>query len=422
MFYGWKLLGALCFIYLFAIGPQIYGFVVVLPSMVEELGWSRTSAGAGVSVMMISVGLAGPLVAAGIGKFGVRPIMIAGGVVSASGAMLTYFTESLIQFYLGAGLLMGIGIGMQTVLPGSQVIANWFTLRRATALGAFMAVGGISALLFSPLLAELIEASGNWRLVWLSMALGSILASGIVFFAVVETPQEKGQTPDGLSAAEIEQLASEHSASGGRKVHQTDQVWEIKDALRTRAFWFITFGTCIALFGSTVVSSHLALFLQDAGFTALFSASVLGVTGVAGIIGRVLAGILGDRIEPRLILLTGLILELASFIVLLNANGAALAYSFAVLYGLGFGFAFVAATTVIANYFGPLVYATLFGIGALVGTVFGGAGPILSGMSYDKLGSYQAAFYGYVAVGSIVIILIALTRPPVDSKVTETQA
>ena len=402
-------------------GPQIYGFVVVLPSMVEELGWSRTSAGAGFSVMMISMGLAGPLVASGIGRFGVRPIMMAGGLVSASGALLTYFADSLIQFYLGAGLLMGVGIGMQTVLPGSQIITNWFTLKRATALGAFMAIGGVSAFVLSPLLAGLIESSGNWRLVWLTMAAGSLTASGIVFFFVVESPQQKNQNPDGLSDTELQQLNSADSTVAPRKVHQTDTVWPIGTALRTRAFWFITLGTSIALYGSTTMSSQLALFLQDAGFSPIFSGSVLGMTGIAGIAGRVLAGVLGDRIEPRLILLTGLILEILSFIVLLYATNDIMAYSFAVLFGLGFGFAFVAATTVIANYFGPVAYATLFGVGALVGTVFGGLGPILSGLSYDNLGSYQIAFYGYAAVGAIVVILIALTRPPVLSEVSDTK-
>ncbi|MBV1916036.1 MAG: MFS transporter [Pseudomonadales bacterium] len=421
MFYGWKLLVALCFIYLFAMGPQIYGFVVVLPSMVEELGWSRTSAGAGFSVMMVSMGLVGPLVASGIGKFGVRPVMFTGGLVAASGALLTYFTESLVQFYLGAGVLMGIGIGMQTVLPGSQVITNWFTLKRATALGAFMAIGGVSAFLLSPLLAGLIESSGNWRLVWLTMTAGSLIASGIVFFFVVETPQEKNQNPDGVSDAELQQLSSADSTAAPRKVHQTDTVWPVGSALRTRAFWFITLGTSIALYGSTTMSSQLTLFLKDAGFSPIFSGSVLGMTGIAGIAGRVLAGVLGDRIEPRLILLTGLILELLSFIVLLYTSNDIMAYSFAVLFGLGFGFAFVAATTVTANYFGPAAYATLFGVGALVGTLFAGLGPILSGLSYDKLGSYQVAFYGYAAIGAIVVILIAITRPPMLSEATETE-
>ena len=421
MFYGWKLLIALCFMYLFAMGPQIYGFVVVLPPMVEELGWSRTSAGAGVSIMMVSMGLAGPLIASGIGKFGVRPIMMLGGLIAASGALLTFFTESLAQFYLGAGVLMGIGMGMQTVLPGSQVITNWFTLKRATALGIFMAIGGVSAFLLSPLLAGLIETSGNWRLVWLTMAAGSLAASAIAFFFVVGTPQERNQNPDGLSDAEIKQLESSISTAAPRKVHQTDIVWQIGAALRTPAFWFITLGTSIALYGATTVNSQLVLFLKDAGYTPIFAGSILGITGIAGIFGRVLAGVLGDRVEPRLILITGLALELLSFIVLLNASNSIMAYSFAVLFGLGFGFAFVAATTVIANYYGPTAYAVLFGVGALVGTLFSALGPILSGLSFDQLGSYQPAFYGYLALGSIVIILIALTRPPIVSKVAETQ-
>lgn len=412
MFYGWKLLIALCFIYLFAMGPQIYGFVVVLPSMVEELGWNRTSAGAGMAILMVSMGLAGPVVAGAIGKFGVRPIMMLGGLIAASGAIVTYFAQSLTQFYLGAGVLMGIGIGMQTVLPGSQVIANWFTLKRATSLGIFMAIGGVAAILLSPLFVKLIEISGNWRLVWLAMAVGSIIASAITFFFVVETPQQKNQNPDGLSDSELEQLASPDATAAPRKVHQTDTVWQVGAALRTHAFWFITLGTCIALFGSTIVTSQVVLFLKDAGFAPLFIGSVIGMTGIAGVVGRITAGVLGDRIEPRLILMVGLAIELVSFIVLLNATNNFTAYSFAVLYGLGFGFAFVAATTVIANYFGPAAYATLFGVGALVGTLCAGLGPILSGLSYDKLGSYEPAFYGYVAVGTVVVILIALTRPP----------
>ena len=412
MFYGWKLLIALCFMYLFAMGPQIYGFVVVLPSMVAELGWSRTTAGAGVSVMMVSMGLAGPIIAAAINKLGVRPIMIAGGVISASGAILTYFTESLIQFYIGAGVMMGIGIGMQTVLPGSLIITNWFTLKRATALGAFMAIGGVSAFLLSPSLAWLIEATGNWRLVWLTMGAGSLTASVIAFFFVVETPQEKNQNPDGLSNSELAEIESNPETSAPRKVHQTSSIWQVNQALKTRAFWFIALGTSIALYGSTVMSSHLSLFLQDAGFSALFAGSVLGMTGIAGIVGRVLAGVLGDRIEPRLILILGLCLELLSYVVLLYTDNGFMAYSFAILFGLGFGFAFVASTTVIANYFGPAAYAVLFGIGALAGTVVGALGPILSGLSYDQLGSYDVAFLGYIAAGSVVVILICLTRPP----------
>jgi MFS family permease len=412
MFYGWKLLIALCFIYLFAMGPQIYGFVVVLPSMVEEMGWNRTSAGAGMAILMVSMGLAGPVVAGMIGKFGVRPVMIIGGFVAASGAMVTYFAQSLMEFYLGAGVLMGIGIGMQTVLPGSQIIANWFTLKRATSLGIFMAIGGVSAILLSPLFVELIEVSGNWRLVWLAMAIGSIIASVITLFFVVETPQQKNQNPDGLSDSELEELTSPDSSAAPRKVHQTDAEWQIGTALRTRAFWFITLGTCTALFGSTIVTSQVVLFLKDAGFAPLFIGSVIGMTGITGVVGRIMAGILGDQIEPRLILMAGLAVELASFILLLNATNHFMAYSFAILFGLGFGFAFVAATTVIANYFGPTAYATLFGVSALVGTLCAGLGPILSGLSYDKLGSYQPAFYGYVTVGMVVVILIALTRPP----------
>jgi len=113
------------------------------------------------------------------------------------------------------------------------------------------------------------------------------------------------------------------------------------------------------------------------------------------------------------------VLELISFVILLNANEPAMVYGFAAVFGLGFGFAFVSATTVIANYYGPEAYAVLFGVGALIGTLCAGLAPILSGLSFDKLGTYHPALYSYVAVGSVIIVLIAMTRPPQPAEAQE---
>lgn len=414
MFYGWIILATLGVCYFLIIGSTFYGFGVVLAPMTADLGWSRAEAGTGFSLLVLTSGLAGPLIAILIRHFGARPTMSVGALFLASGAWITATTTSLISFYLGAGLLMGLGMAMQTVLPGTHLLNHWFMKRRSLAIGVFFTAGGIGAFIAAPTFNAIIEATGSWRLIWLIIGGASLLAGLLAALLIRERPEQLGQHIDGAPATPNlanEQTGKQNPAPAAR-VYQTTTDWELRPALATGAFWLILLGVTLSVLGLHVVNSQTVLHLTDIGVSAGVAATALGLQGLVSTGGRLFAGVLGDRIEPRLLLAAGLACELVALAVLATATSPWQVWVFAVFFGTGWGLAYVAAPTLVANYFGRRNYAALFATMGLVVTATGALGPVAAGSVADLTGSYAGAFYTYSVLAAVAVVAMLVVRPP----------
>ena len=422
MFYGWKLLVGLCGIYFLTTGSVFYGFGVVLPAMIADMGWSRTEASVGFSVLALVVGMAGPVVAMAIKRFGARRTIALGGVMAAAGAISVYFTTSLLQYYLSVGFLVGIGMAMQTVIPGTQLVTNWFARRRALALGIFMAMGGAGAFVAAPAFAYLVEISGNWRLIWAIMALNTLISSIIALIIVRDRPEDVGTFTDGIDpdAAPVTPAGT----TVRKQVHQTAESWEVRNAIRTLPFWLIIAAATFVVAGGTIVNSQGVIHLQDLGIDTVTAGAALGTVGMLGACGRLMTGLLGDRFDPRFMLGGGLVVELLAVLLFNFATTEPLAYLFAVLFGAGNGMAVVASPALVANYFGHKNYAAIIGIRGLIITPVAAIGPLIAAASFDMVGSYGPVFYGFALLAVIPAVAALLMRPPVPkvvSAVTQTQ-
>lgn len=412
MFYGWKLLAGLSTIYFLAIGLTFSGVGVVLPPMVEAFGWSRGQVGFGFALIAMIYGICGPMVARIIGRIGNRMTIVYGGLINASGALLTCYTTSLWQFYLGAGVLMGIGMAMQTVIPGNQLIANWFHYRRSLALGIFLSVGGLGSLCAIPA-SMYIAATGQWQHIWLAMAACTLLASCVSFFVVKERPSDVGQEVDGGE--------QKVTADSPKKtlVFRTKNSWEVADVVKSSSFWLIIAGGSAAVMGATTVTSQLVLHLTDVGIDPVLAGSALGMQGAIGAGARLLSGIMGDKIDPRRLLLFGLLGQFIGYYFLKIAVEPVHVYLFAVTFGLGYGMAAVASTTLIVNFFGVKNNAHLMGIRGILVTLFGGIGPIGAGLIADYSGSYSVAFSLYMGLNFLAMTAVFFMSVPVLTQAGE---
>ena len=408
MFYGWKLLAGLSVIYFLAIGLTFSGVGVVLPSMVAEFGWSRAQMGVGFALIAAIYGLSGPMVAHIIGRIGNRKTIFFGGFVNASGAMTTYYTDSLWQFYLGAGLMMGIGMAMQTVIPGNQLIANWFHHKRSLALGIFLSAGGLGSLCAIPA-SMYIDATGIWQHIWAAMAIGSLTASLIALLVVKERPSDVGQFVDGGSAGSLEQ---EGAAKKTSNVFRAVDSWRAVDALKTSSFWLIVMGGSAAVMGATIVTSQLVLHLTDVGIDPVLAGTALGLQGTIGAGGRLFTGILGDRLDPRRLLAVGLFGQLVGYYFLKEATGPLYVYLFVITFGLGYGMSAVSSASLIANFFGALNNARLMAVRGIVVTLVAGIGPVGAGYLADVNGNYFLAFSLYMGVALAAVIAVVLMPIP----------
>lgn len=414
MFYGWKLLAALSVIYFLSIGTLYYGLSITLPEFITTFGWSRAEASTGFSITTLSMGLSGPLVAYAIGRFGVRKTMCVGGLVAAIGAVNMYFTDSRLQYYLVVAPLLGLGIALQSIIPGNYLVSVWFKQRRSLAIGIFMASGGIARAVVVPFFAFVIEATGNWRIVWLLMAAASLACVGVSWLMVRERPEDLGQQIDGGPVAEQESTGKKRllPPPSTSRVYRTEEEWALWPAIMTAALWMVIFCSAISAAGSSLVNSQGLFHLQDIGIDRITAASVIGLVGILSTSGRLISGLLGDYIDPRRLLCVGLAF-IGLGIAILNLNSSVSgAYLFACCFGLGNGLALVTTPAILANLFGSRSYASLAATRGIVSTLLSASIPILAAWSFDLYHSYSSVFWAYAAINLLAIALILVVRPP----------
>lgn len=411
MFYGWILLGALSGIYFFAVGTVVYGFSVIIPDMIAAMGWTRSEASLGYSILAFVMGMSGPVAAFSINRIGVRATMSLGGLIGLLGAVCCYFMSSLLQYYLFIAIL-ALGLALLSVVPGLQVLANWFAQKRALAIGIFMSMGGLGAFFAAPAISQLVLITGDWRNAWLVMAGTLLLGTVIAALFVRETPAQKGTFIDGIDPA----ATGDAAPRAASQVHQTQVSWEVRDALRTWPYWMIVAAVSIVVFGHGIVNSQGVLHLRDLGISPVTAASAIGIIGLLGAAGRLFTGILGDNIDPRYLLAIGLVAELAGIAMLIFANNVVMVYAFAIIFGAGNGMAIVAGPALLANYFGNRNYASLIAIRGLVVTPVSALGPILAAYTFDSTGSYTPVFVSVALAGLIPVFILLLMRPPIMHK------
>lgn len=399
--YRWILLGALCLVYLFGIGPAFYGYGVVLAPTAESLGISRAQASLGYSVLALTLGLAAPLVAWLMGRIGSRWTIFIGGLIAAAGAALVATSNAYPLYLLGAGVLLGLGVAMQTVLPGTTMVTNWFARRRSLAMGIFLTAGGLGGFIAAPVISNLIAATGTYRSAWWAIAASGIVAGVIGLVFAREKPEDMGLEPDGV-------IAGSGSAS---RVYQTPREWGVAAALRTPTFWMIVAASSVFGLGLQIVNSQLVAHLGGLGVTTGVAAGALGTMALLSAVSRLIGGPIGDRVEPRILLAVGLIGQLAGALLLINARETVLVYTAVVVFGVGYGVAFVAVPSLIANYFGREAYPRLYGIRLPISTVVGAIGPFAAGVVFDAVGSYTMVFIGYAVLAGVAAVIAFLARP-----------
>ena len=406
--YRWILLGALCLVYLFGIGPAFYGFGVALPPTAEALGISRGEAAVGYSAMALTLGVAGPLVALLMGRIGSRWTMFIGGLVGAGGAILVATTSAYALYVLGA-LLLGLGVSMQTIVPGTTMVTNWFARRRSLAMGIFLTAGGLGGFIAAPTISGLISSTGTYTAAWWAIAVSSIIASVIALIFARDRPEDMGLEPDGGAA-------TQSATAKPARVYQTPREWGVGAALRTPTFWMIVVSSSVFGLGLQIVNSQLVAHLSGLGVAAGVAAGALGTMALFSAVSRLIGGPIGDRVEPRLLLAIGLIGQLVGALLLIGSRDPLLVYTAVVVFGTGYGVAYVAVPSLIANYYGRQAYSQLYGIRLPISTVVGATGPIIAGLVFDAVGSYTMVFVGYAVLAGVAAVVAFLARPVKESE------
>lgn len=419
-FYGWKLLAALWAILIINIAFPFYGASVINTYMAVEFNLDRKILGLIFTAFTLMSGLSAPLAALIINRAGVRFTIIMGCVLICIGTMtMALFITTGIQAVLTYGILVGAGVVSGGALTAQAAVANWFVLKRALALSLVLSAPGIGGFVVAPLVNHVITAAGgNWRIGWWLIAGLSCMALLIAALFVKNRPGDIGQFPDGASSDREDEDDDDNTSTAVQPVYRTKEKWIFSEAIRQPVLWLVML--CSVGFGSTFVlfQAHGVIHIQDLGNTPEAAARSISILAISTLVGNFIIGALGDRIDPKYLLMMTLSCSVLSMLLASQATSGLGIYTFVVLLGIGFGGSVICVMTLLGNYFGTGIYASVVGCNLAAQTIGSSSVPTLAGWIYDHYGSYNVIFYSLAGLCLTGMVLLILSRPPVRGQLT----
>jgi MFS family permease len=372
-------------------------FGAYLAVLTEERGWSKTALSGAAAMQSMEAAAIGPLLGWIIDRFGSQGMIRIGVIALAAGFMLLSQIDSLTGFY-SAFIIIALGSSMCGFFPINVALIHWFEKQRARALSSLtlgLALGGV----FVPAVAWSMQSFG-----WRSTAFGSgvlILLVGWPLTSVFRHrhPRDIGETLDGLPEATP---AADAAAPAGRE-------FSAREALRTRAFWLLSFGHGSALFVVMAVNVHAIAHMKEGLGYSLEQASLVITLVTLSQVGGVLLGwAVGDRFEKRFVSAGCMLMHASGLLLLTFATGPAMLAAFAVLHGSAWGLRGPLMQAIRADYFGRQSIGMILGLSSLIVVIGQAGGPLIAGAFADHSGNYITGFSVlalFAAVGSLFFLL-----------------
>jgi MFS family permease len=396
----WVVVGAVWVTLAIASGLY-FSFPIFFVALLDEFGWSRGATAAAFSISSVMQGVLSPVIGMLVDRLGPRRIMLGGAVVLGVACVLASRIASLWSLYAVTGVLAAIGLCAVSWVPSGTLIARWFAERRGSVLGLAFSGMGAGVLAMGPLAQWLITAYG-WRAAYAILGVATLaVLLPLIWFGIREAPASVAAT-----AA---------TARGGTDPPMPTARRDVRDALRTAAFWALFFAylcTPLAVFS---VVTHSVAFAVDHGFARLFVAGIFGLTGLLSVVGRILFGMAADRIGRAASATISYGCTALGTLCLLSLEispHAAALYAYALFFGLGFGARGPIITAMAAQIFPGRRFGVIYGILSVGNGIGGGVAPWFGGFVYDLTGSYRVAFLIAVAFCAIGSACFWLARPP----------
>ena len=183
-------------------------------------------------------------------------------------------------------------------------------------------------------------------------------------------------------------------------------------AIRTSAFWLISFGHGFTSMVILAIMTHLGLLLKDKGFDVETTGWIVAVyTGVAMIF-QLVGGYLGDRAPKNVALFAFTSIQASAVVLLTFASSLPMFYLFAVLFGAGFGGRNPLTTAIRGEYFGRGSFGKILGLSTVPMNVLLLLSSPFAGYVRDEYGAYTWAFLILAGLNFLGGVLFLMARRP----------
>jgi MFS family permease len=362
-------------------------FPVFFPPLLAEFGGSRAATASTITLMWVGGAVFGPLSGWAVARWNPRVIVMIGLTAATLGFGVGTVARTLRVFALAVGVGAGIGVGLTGMVTQAALLADAYVRRRGVAMGIAFS-GAMAGYGLAPLCQWAITGFG-WR----------AALAGYVAAVAALIPLAWAVLPTRLCTA------------GGRTVARPKRGdATVRAVVSSRPFWLLLLVfTMPPIFGGLATTQH-TLYLTERGFSAGAASAMLGVGGVLAASGRIMFGLMSDRVGAPL---AGFVSFGSTFLGLVCLLGMEawparlLAYGYVLFLFLSMGSRATIGSVLVGRIASPAQYGVVFGLLGIGNSLGSALGPSLAGALYDWTGSYVVIFAA--AIGLLGVAVAALT-------------
>lgn len=353
-------------------------FGLLQPHMIRDIGITAADFSLAIAIQNIVWGATQPFVGILADRHGARPIALFGVLVYALGLAFAMTATSAWSVTLGMGLCVGLALSCTASNIAMSVTAKTVSpAKRSMAMGSVSALGSLGLTLASPLAQHLISTAG-----WQTALVGFLaLATVMLPAAWMASQADRIEVPAPLGAAQTVTQA-------------------IQEALGHKGYVVLAIAFFVCGLQLVFITTHLPAYLDICGIDPSVGSTALALVGLFNVLGSYLFGWLGGVYSKRFLLGGIYMLRsifIAAYFVVPPTPTSTLVFA-AAMGTLWLGVVPLVSGLVI-HLFGLRYMATLSGVAFLshqVGSFIGAWG---GGLIYNRLGNYDLAWQGAVAIG-----------------------
>jgi MFS family permease len=394
--YRWVIVAVGALMTCVALGAM-FSLAVFLEPMSAATGWSRAGISSAMTVNFLVMGLGAFGWGAISDRHGTRIVVLIGAVLLGLALTLASRAQSLVQFQLTYGVLVGLAASA-FFAPMIAATTAWFHDNRSLAVSLVSAGMGVAPMTISPFARWLISTY-DWRT--------AMLTIGILAWTLL------------LPAALLVRRPPTTAATLGAASPPIDGTgMSVAQALRSPQFLVLglTFFACCAAHSGPIF--HMVSYAIFCGVAPMAAVTVYSVEGLAGLGGRLLLGLLADRFGAKQVLIAGLLVQAVAIGTYVFVSRLGEFYALAVIFGTAYGGVMPLYAVLAREYFGQQIMGTVFGATTMLSSIGMAFGPLAGGWVFDTFDTYSWLFIGSCAV-ALGAVAIALAFPPLPSSRSE---
>lgn len=369
------------------------------------------------SIMLAMLYGSGPVSSILVNRYGCRPVMLFGGLLASAGMIAASFTTNIIQLYLTAGVITGLGLSLN-FQPSLIMLGCYFDKRRPLANGLAAAGSPVFLSALSPLGQVLLDRYG-WRGGFLIMGglLLNCCTSGAVMRPLGCRVQKIAASAEAKAQELKEMLPSKpHQESTNIKkkaTKESDKKKKLLDfsVLRDKGLVIYIIAKFIVVLGLFVPTILLVNYAKDQGVPDKDAAFLLSIIGFIDIFARPTCGVVAGLkwVRPKMPYFFSLALLFNGLTDVCSARSTDYKglVIFCVFFGLSYGMVGALQFEVLMSITGTDTFSSALGLVLLFEAVAVLIGPPSAGRLVDAYKNYELIFY--MAGGELITAGIFLT-------------